>query len=133
MQALAQSKPEFEISFSAQQKNGLPVITHENQFDCSDQIFAIISARDLADKPVEVTVVWKNPAAEIQETTPVNLFPVEGKALGWAWLKLHKPNGAAMLSFLDNSIGMDGFIGDWRVEVLIDNDRVARQTFNVLC
>ena len=129
----AQAKPEYSISFSAQQSNGLPLITNQTQFDCSDQIYTIIIATNLADKPIEATLIWKNPAAEIQEKTPVNLYPVEGKAQGWAWLKLHKTTGAAMLSFLDDSMGMEDFIGDWQIELLINNNRVAKSTFNVLC
>ena len=133
IQAFAQSKPEFTISFSAQENNGLPLITNETQFDCSDQIFTVVNATHLKDKTIQATVVWKNPAAEIQEKTPVSLYPVEGNALGWAWLKLHKTTGAAMLSFLDDSMGMDEFIGDWQVELIINNEKVAKQTFNVLC
>lgn len=125
--------PEYKISFSAQESNGFPLVTHETQFDCSDQIFTVISASNLADEAVEATIIWINPAAQIQEKTPVKLYPVEGRALGWAWLKLHKTAGAAMLSFLDDSMGMDNFIGDWQVELLIQNDRVAKETFNVLC
>ena len=133
VQIFAQTEPEFEISFSAQQNNGLPLITNETQFDCSDQIYTIINASHLIDKPIEATIVWKNPAEEIQEKTPVNLFPVDGKALGWAWLKLHKTTGAAMLSFLDDSMGMENFIGDWQIELLINNKKVLKRSFNVLC
>ena len=131
--AFSDSKPEYSISFSAQENNGLPLVTNETQFGCSDQIFTIIDAANLADAPIDATIVWKNPAKEIQEKTPVKLYPVNGKALGWAWLKLHKTAGAAMLSFLDDSMGMDNFIGDWQIELLINNDRVAKQSFNVLC
>ena len=129
----ADSKPVYSISFSAQEKNGFPLITNQDQFDCSDQIYTIIDASNLADEPIEATIIWKNPAQVIQEKTPVNLYPVQGKALGWAWLKLHKTTGAAMLSFLDGSMGMDDFIGDWQIEILINNDRVAKHSFNVLC
>lgn len=131
--AFSQTTPEYSISFSSQENNGLPLITDETKFDCSDQIYTIIDATNLSDKAIEATIVWKNPAAEIQEKTPLNLYPVDGKALGWAWLKLHKTTGASMLSFLDDSMGMENFIGDWQIELMINNKRVAERTFNVLC
>jgi len=124
---------QYQLSFSSQQTNGIPILTAQEHFDCSSQIYSIINASNLADKPVEATVVWRNPAGEVQEQTPISLYPVEGKALGWAWLKLHKASGAALLSFIDSSIGMDEFIGDWDIELRIDNKRVASGSFNVLC
>ncbi len=130
---LATPKSEYLLSFSSQQTNGIPIKTQQERFDCSSQIYSIINASNLADEPVEATVIWRNPAGEIQEQTPVSLFPVEGKAFGWAWLKLHKATGAALLSFIDDSIGMDEFIGDWDIELRIDSQKVASGTFNVLC
>ena len=131
--AVANQDPEYSFSFSSQQNNGLPIISNESQFDCSNQIYAIVNAKNLDDQPVQATVVWKNPAGDIQEKTPVNLYPVEGKALGWAWIKLHKSTGASLLSFMDDSIGMDEFIGDWQIELLIDDKKVTDNSFNVLC
>ena len=129
----ADNDEQYSISFSSQHNNGLPILTDESKFDCSDQIYAIVNASKLDDTPIKATLFWKNPNGEIQEKTPVNLYPVEGKALGWAWLKLHKSTGASLLSFMDDSIGMDEFIGDWQIELLIDNHRVADNSFNVLC
>ncbi len=129
----ATAKPEYLLSFSAEHTNGIPVNTDQQSFNCSDQIYSIISASNLSDEPVQANIIWRNPAGQIQEQTPVNLFPVEGNAFGWAWLKLHKATGAALLSFVDDSIGMDDFIGDWHIELHIDNRKVASGNFNVLC
>ena len=126
-------EPSYSFSFSSKQQNGLPLLTNETQFDCSNQIYAIVNASNLPDEPINSTIIWRNPANEIQEKTPVTLYPVDGKAFGWAWLKLHKTTGAALLSFIDDSIGMDEFIGDWQIELLVNNERVVKQSFNVLC
>ena len=133
LEASASNTPDYEFSFSSEHSNGLPIQTNQTQFNCSDQIYSIINASNLSDEPVNATIIWRNPTGQIQEQTPVNLFPVEGKAYGWAWLKLHKATGAALLSFIDDSIGMDEFIGDWNIELHIDNKKVTNGKFNVLC
>ncbi len=129
----AAKKPDYELNFTTQQTNGIPIKSEQLNFNCSDQIYSTINASNLTDKPVKAVIVWHNPTGQIQEKTPVSLFPVEGKAFGWAWLKLHKATGAALLSFIDDSIGMDEFIGDWNIELHIDNQKVASGKFNVLC
>ena len=126
------SKPVYLLSFSSQETNGIPINTEQEQFGCSSQIYSIINTSNLAE-PTKATVIWRNPSGQIQEQTPIRLNPVEGKAHAWAWLKLHKASGAALLSFIDDSIGMDEFIGDWIIELNIENKKVAKASFNVLC
>ena len=130
---LGDNHPDYKLSFSAQQTSGIPVQSNETKFDCSNQIYTIVNASNIGDEPVNVEIIWRNPYGQIQEKTPVSLYPVEGKALGWAWLKLHKSTGATLFSFLDDSIGMDNFIGDWEIELLLDNEKIAEGRFNVLC
>ena len=108
----------------------------KEHFECSDTIYAVIEVtapeRQQASEHLLV-VNWFNPNGKLEQRTRFE-FNSYGKGTRvWAWLRLSGSTGAAIGQMFDPSFGMSEFIGTWRAEFIIDDDKLANHHFEVLC
>jgi hypothetical protein len=57
---------------------------------------------------------------------------VEPYSPGPIWLKLHSPKGSGLFSFINPAMGIDDFIGDWRLFIEVDGATLETQ-FEIVC
>ena len=132
----AAQKPTASLEFNLSNKQGTPDGKVENKFDCLDKIYSVTQARFLALGKHSVEFRWVNPHGEAQEITKYDFFVNTSNANGvdlWAWLKLSRGQGAGLFQWLDPATGLEEFIGEWTVELLIDGEKLAQNNFIVNC
>ena len=113
--------------------DGRPIRTDASVFNCSDQIYTMVSFSDLRETTHTLIVDWIDPSGRQREHTVHNFRYFGNPASIWAWLTLHPPRGAIALRLFNPSVGMREFIGAWTVRVTIDYQFLGRAKFEVLC
>ena len=113
--------------------DGRPIRTDANVFNCSDQIYTMVSFNGLHETTHALIVDWIDPSGRQREHTVHNFRYFGNPTSIWAWLTLHPPRGAIALRLFNPSVGMREFVGTWTVRVTIDNQFLGRAKFEVLC
>ena len=121
------------VTNTTDDNDGRPIRTDANVFNCSDQIYTMVSYSGLRETTHALIVDWIDPSGRQREHTVHNFRYFGNPASIWAWLTLHPPRGAIALRLLNPSSGMREFIGIWTVRVTIDNQFLGRAKFEVLC
>ncbi len=125
--------PPARIYFTATETNGVPKNEPTVEFSCSDKIYTVVEFQNLSREPHEIEVIWRDPNGKTREHTRYPFVSVGETDRVWAWLRLHRPTGANILSVIDSTAGMKEFIGEWSVKVILDSRLVGKNRFNVLC
>jgi hypothetical protein len=132
----AEQKPSFRSYLTGEGSHNRPRGAALKDFECSDTIYIVVEVTDpVRQKPSEhlLIVDWFNPGSKLQEKTRIE-FKSYGKGTRiWAWLRLSGTTGASIGQMFDPSFGMGQFIGKWRAEVHIDDDKLDTHHFDVLC
>ena len=113
-------------------KNGIPVSSSSNEFNCSDKIFSVIDIQGLSNGEHTLNVDWIDPSRNRREQTTYS-FHRAGSIRITVWLKLHPPSGATLLSAFNPALGMDEFIGRWEIRISVDQSALIQKWFSVLC
>lgn len=127
-----QNQPIYTTYLTNQVKNNQPVKSDSSEFGCSDRIYGVLEITGLEKIQHDFSVHWFDPTDKQIEVTKFD-FKGAYKNRLWSWLQLHAPTGAILGQMFDPSFGMEGFIGQWRVEFKINNETVAKTNFRVLC
>ena len=101
------------------------------RFGCNDKIFAQIAMSELAPGAHRLEVDWIDPTGKTREHID---YPFNGSGTTRLkiWLKLHPPKGSGIFSFINPAMGMDDFIGNWRLFIKVDDAALETQ-FEVVC
>ncbi len=129
----ARADAEFSVFLTAKALNGVPADAPASEFGCSDKIYAVISADGLAKTQHTLEAVWRDPHGKDREHTRYPFVVRFDHERIWVWLKLHRPPEAALTQFMNPSAGMDEFVGEWRIKILVDGQLIDQQTFKVVC
>jgi len=129
----AAAAPLARIYFTATESNGVPNDEGAVEFSCSDTIYTVVEFQNLSRERHEIEVIWRDPNGKTREHTRYPFVAFRETERVWAWLRLHRPTGANVLSVIDSAAGMQEFIGEWSVKVVVDNRLVGKDRFNVLC
>lgn len=127
------SAPSHKVYFTAEERGKIPGTTAAKQFTCSDQVFTVLEASNYAKGDYDVIVTWTDPAGRERERTKYQFHPRAETTRVWSWLKLHRGAGAVVMSIFDSSAGLDGFVGEWTVQVAVNGKLLEKNTFEVLC
>lgn len=103
----------------------------KERYDCDDTISAglLLDSEIRASQGVQFR--WIAPTGHTQDTSYIegNRASIEYNA----WLKLNRPTGASLISWLEPAAGLLNFIGDWKVQASVDGNVVVEKTFTVEC
>lgn len=129
----AQADANFSIILTAKTHDGVPSNEHNSEFGCGDRIYAVIKANGLAKSQHLLEAIWRDPQGKDREHTRYPFVVRYEQERIWVWLKLHRPPEAALVQFMNPSAGMDEFVGEWRVKVLVDGRLIDQKKFTVIC
>jgi len=133
LQANVDKASPFQVYFSTADKYGSPYKDAKTQFDCSDKIYTVLELEDYEIGRHQLSVTWQDPEANTREKTTYP-FSFRGKKIRlWSWLTLSRATGAAMIQWIDPAAGLEEFIGEWSVEVRINDKLLKRDQFQVSC
>jgi len=126
--------PSHKLYFSLTDEFGGAAKEAITEFDCNDKIFTVVELQHYdTDTPYHLSVKWLNPDGNVQEHTqyPFNVSSSETRL--WAWLSLSRATGAGMIQWLNPAAGLEEFIGEWEVQVRINDKMLDTKHFQVLC
>ena len=127
-----QAEP-FKIYFSTADQHGSPNKEGKTVFDCSDKIYTVLELDDFSVGRHQLSVTWRDPETNTREKTSYP-FSYRGKKIRlWSWLTLSRGTGAAMFQWIDPAAGLEEFIGEWNVEVRVNDKLLKRDQFQVNC
>ncbi len=126
-------KSEYQAYLTADTNSNVPAHDGNDDFSCSDKIYAVIEASNLTGKMHVLEVRWIGPSGNIQERTHYEFAFHGDNTRIWAWLSLYGPTGAVIGRLFDPSFGMGEFIGEWEAEILVDKKQIASLPFHILC
>ena len=112
---------------------GFPSKQVKQSFDCSDKIYTVVELQNHALGKHELSIKWIDPVGELREHTKYPFHVVKQDTRLWAWLNLYRATGAGLLQWIDPAAGLEEFIGAWTIEVRVDNKRLTKQSFEVIC
>jgi len=105
----------------------------QESFSCEDKIFAVIEFKHFPEKLQQIEVKWEDPHGELREHNQFPYFTTGETAYAWSSLQLHRSVGAGMLQWINPAAGMEEFIGNWTVSVMVKDKFDEKITFEVLC
>lgn len=105
----------------------------QSSFNCDQKVFAVVTLHNYQKKTHNITVNWLDPHDKKRESTQIPVYPIKPITYTWASLALHRDATAGMLQWINPAAGMEEFIGEWQVKVLIDNELVESKKFTVVC
>lgn len=108
------------------------LIAAEN-FDCADEILAIVDIENADESAEELTYTWVNPSENNQEQYSVIVMTRDGQGTGLGNIKFHKGPGAEIFNFINPAMSLEVFIGEWELQISSRGKTIARKKFEVLC
>jgi hypothetical protein len=114
-------------------ETGFPSTQAKQNFDCSDKIYTVVELQNYASGKHQLSIKWIDPAGDLREHTQYPFYVVKQDTRLWAWLNLYRATGAGMLQWIDPAAGLEEFIGSWTIEIRVDNKRLSKQKFEVIC
>ncbi len=130
---LSHAASSHHVFLTASEQDGVPLDQPATEFTCSDKIYAVIEVAGLSRDQHKLVAVWRDPHGKDREHTEYKFIVNNDKERIWVWLKLHRSTEAALVSFMNPSAGMDEFIGQWELQLAIDNKPIDKRSFSVLC
>ncbi len=122
-----------DIYLTSKSDDGVPLIEPANAFSCNSKIYTVAEFEGVSEGLHEFEVRWIDPGNKQRERTRYQFHTSGDTERLWAWLKLHQSTAASLASFIDPSIGMGDFIGDWTIKVFIDGKPIGERQFKVVC
>ena len=126
-------KDKSEFYFATGDKFGTPLEKGQTNFGCTDKVYLVAQLRQVPKGKHIFTVLWRDPSGDVRETTEYDFHVTQEESKLWAWVRLSRARGAGMLSWINPAAGLEEFIGEWAVEVLVDKKRVNKGAFTVTC
>lgn len=130
---LLHAASDHHIFLTASEQEGVPLNEPATEFACSDKIYAVIEVSGLSRDIHKLDAIWRDPRGKDREHTEYEFIVGNDKERIWVWLKLHRSTEAALVSFMNPSAGMDEFIGEWELQLVLDNKLIDKRSFSVLC
>jgi hypothetical protein len=130
-----ETKPSSRILITLENEHGGPALDlgDQEEFDCNDKIFTVVELQNYPKEKFQLSVKWINPEGDVQEHTQYPFNVHNDATRVWAWLSLSRATGAGMLQFINPAAGMEEFVGEWNVEVSLNDKRIGNDRFLVLC
>lgn len=128
-------KPNATLRFSlSDNKHGFPSDEAKENFDCTDKIYAVTELQGFDKGKYTVEFRWLDPEGGTRERTQYDFFVRDQPTTKlWAWLVLHRAKGASMVQWINPAAGLEEFIGQWRLELLINGKELKQGEFEVSC
>jgi len=130
----------FLSSFSAYSGDTELILTADlkekkakEQFDCGDKVHLYAMLRNIPAGTHEAMAEWFIPKGKLQEVS-THKFVTKGEDYAlWLWLELAPDTVGDLFGSVVPSLGMEGFIGRWKVRFYMDDEFVAEKIFFVIC
>ena len=130
---MVSANPVYTSYLTGDSFEDVPTTKRQNSFDCSQKVYLVVEMSGMEGDEHRLQVKWFDPRNKLEENTHYKFNYLGDGTRIWAWLRLSGPPGAAIGRVFDPSFGMGSFIGNWKADVLIDDEKISTLKFEVLC
>jgi|GEM_PF-1118132 len=123
----------YNVHLTTQASGTIEPANKDRKFDCSDVIYLFVESASTNALGAELKAIWTDPAGKDRVTARREFQRGEGGYWSWSGLQLNRPAGASIMRLVDPAAGMDAFIGEWTVRVVVNDRNITTLTFDVLC
>lgn len=102
-------------------------------FDCDQKIVAVLLLKNYPVQLHDIVVKWMDPYGKERESTDIPTYTSKDSIYTWSSLSLHRDVTAGMLQWINPAAGMEEFIGEWQVKVMIGDKLIQSGKFTVVC
>lgn len=127
-------KKSASLRFTLSDELGFPQDESKEGFDCLDKIYAVTTVKGFKKGKHIIEFKWIAPSGETRERTVYDFFVREKPTTKlWAWLELSRGQGAGVVQWLNPAAGLEDFIGQWELQLLINDREYSSKEFDVNC
>lgn len=130
----SQETPKATLRFALPDQHGFPLDEKQESFDCLDKIYSVTELTKFSKGKHNVEFKWIEPSGSTRERTVYDFWIRDKPSTKlWAWIEFSRARGAGMIQWLNPAAGLEEFIGNWKLELLIDGKKVNSGNFDVSC
>lgn len=130
----AEEKDEYNIYLTSKADAGVPLPEPMTTFSCQDKIYGVVEINRPEDTGQHILyATWRNPSGDDQEVTEYPFQLIDGNVRIWVWLKLHRSSGSSLFQGMNPGGGLEEFAGDWELHIRIDDQRIGKEDFELIC
>lgn len=122
-----------KIYLSDADEHGFPKKAEKEVFECTEKIYSVLELSDYPVGTYQLSVAWIDPALDVRERTEYEFRVRESETRLWAWLTLSRATGASLLQWINPAAGLEEFVGGWKIEVSVNDQKLASSDFQVVC
>jgi len=122
-----------KVYLSDGDEHGFPQTYKKDVFECTEKIYSVLELSDYPIGTYQLSVAWIDPTRDVRERTEYEFRVRESETRLWAWLTLSRATGASILQWIDPAAGLEEFVGDWKIEVRVNDKKLASSDFQVVC
>ncbi|MCG6870935.1 MAG: hypothetical protein LJE84_01490 [Gammaproteobacteria bacterium] len=132
---LQAASPGHYLYLTANAENNVPRRAPAQEFDCFQRIYAVVELDGYPRGTHQLEVVWQDPYRRVRERTRYDFHIATARTRTWAWLELRAPRATVFARFFlrDSADGMQEFIGEWLLKLLVDGRQLESRRFSVSC
>jgi len=122
-----------KVYLSDADEHGFPKKDKKEVFECTEKIYSVLELSDYPVGTYQLSVAWIDPALDVRERTEYEFRVRESETRLWAWLTLSRATGASLLQWINPAAGLEEFVGGWKIEVSVNDQKLASSDFQVVC
>ena len=122
-----------KVYLSDADEHGFPKKDEKEVFECTEKIYSVLELSDYPVGTYQLSVAWIDPALDVRERTEYEFRVRESETRLWAWLTLSRATGASLLQWINPAAGLEEFVGGWKIEVSVNDQKLASSDFQVVC
>ena len=126
-------KADSKVYFTLGNQHEFPLTDEREVFGCSDKIFTVVELDHLPKATYQLSIAWIDPSDTERERSEYPFSVTLDQTRLWSWLSLSRATGAGLIQWIDPAAGLEEFIGEWTVEVRINNKKISTKNFEVVC
>ena len=127
------SEQSHKVYLSDADEHGFPKKDKKDVFECTEKIYSVLELSDYPVGTYQLSVAWIDPALDVRERTEYEFRVRESETRLWAWLTLSRATGASLLQWINPAAGLEEFVGGWKIEVSVNDQKLASSDFQVVC
>lgn len=130
----AAAEKEHNIYLTSKTDAGVPLFEPMTTFSCEEKIYGVVEINRPGDTGRHTLyATWRNPSGDDQEVTEYPFQLIDGNVRIWVWLKLHRSSGSSLFQGMNPAGGLEEFAGDWELHIRIDDQRIGKKDFELIC
>ncbi len=104
-----------------------------DKFDCGERIYGVFRLSNLENGERHIATQWKSPGGKVERTNKRRIRISSDDQFVFLSAFIEFASANSLSSIIDPASGIEPYIGQWTVDVIVDKNRIKSGHFQVLC